>query len=286
LAIKKYFLQQFFSKSLGQNSGLLLKSLIYKARILYSGASFVVFEFIIFFAICYLTLIYEKVDPIYWGYLSFWSSILIYCQYYIIIDDAFSVGWFHLMCSLIRGRVRLLNERIINDLEKLDHGEICPFERVILVKYIIVEQNDICSQLARINRFIKTPYAIALLFIFPISLSLLHQVLFEQLDIIWRIFFTLGVLFTWAFIFINLSDAAKVCKEIHSTRKKLCFLQWSLKGGIFAARTKIKLLAAFERVSHQEAVGFTVKNLYVITMAFFYRVSQINYCINNSILNK
>jgi hypothetical protein len=233
-----------------------------------------------------MTIVYKSVDSKFWPHLSFWAPMLLYCQYFIIIDAAFSIVELHLTCNMILGRVTLLKNTIINGLARIDSGKASPLERVNLAKHIIFEQDNICSQLATINRFIKTPYAIALLFIFPLSLSLLHQVLFEQLDVIWRIFFTLGVLFTWAFIFINLSDAAKVCKAIHSTRKKLCLLQWSLKGGIFAARTKIKLLAAFERVSHQEAVGFTVKNLYVITMAFFYRVSQINYCINNSIINK
>jgi hypothetical protein len=155
-------------------------------------------------------------------------------------------------------------------------------------KQFIEGQNDICRQLSSINSFFKTPYAVTLIIGFPMSLTLFHQILFEDLTLIWRMFFIVTVFFSWVFIFIINGESAKVSKAIHSTGNGLPLLQWKMKAGSirknplssqFFARisrmtsTKIKLLSCQERVSGPREIGFTIRSLYTLTFPFFYRVS-------------
>jgi hypothetical protein len=156
------------------------------------------------------------------------------------------------------------------------------------VKKFIEGQNDICRQLSSINSFFKTPYAVTLIIGFPMSLTLFHQILFEDLTLIWIIYFSVTVFVSWVFIFIINGESAKVSKAIHLTGNGLPLLQWTMKTGLnlknplssqFSARisrittTKIKLLSCQERVSGPREIGFTIRSLYTITFPFFHRVS-------------
>jgi hypothetical protein len=65
---------------------------------------------------------------------------------------------------------------------------------------------------------------------------------------------------------------ASLSSKIHKTGKRLSRLQWKINGWPFRARTKIKILTTFERLSSDTKIGPSIGSLVVMTFPLFYRV--------------
>jgi len=285
--------------SSGANDGPFLKSLIYRARFLSFTSGCASIQFVVIYLIGLFILIYEKVDQKYWSYNAFWGILFAICEYYNAVDILFTLVQIHLLCLLLIERSKILKKKLlvmkpILEMKLNQTNRIGRIKTYVIgtdldsVKQFIEGQNDICRQLSSINSFFKTPYAVMLIIGFPMSLTLFHQILFEDLTLIWRMFFCATVFGSWVFIFIINGESAKVSKAIHSTGNGLPLLQWTIKAGSirknplsnqFSARisrmtsTKIKLLSCHERVSGPREIGFTIRSLYTLTFPFFHRVS-------------
>jgi hypothetical protein len=104
------------------------------------------------------------------------------------------------------------------------------------------------------------------------NLCLLHQFLFENLKFHHRVVFGFSILIQLLIIFFFQLLVASLSSKIHKAGKRLSRFQWKINGWPFRARTKIKILNTFERLSSDRKIGFTIGSLAVVTFPLFYRV--------------
>jgi hypothetical protein len=109
----------------------------------------------------------------------------------------------------------------------------------------------------------------------PMNLCLLHEILFEEFEIYVQIFFGFTLIMQMIIIFLFQLLTASLSSKIHIGGKKLSRLQWKINGWPF--RTKIKLLACFERLSSNRKIGFSIGSIAVVSV-----VLQSNRCLNFS----
>jgi len=196
------------------------------------------------------------------------TLLLLISSYYFIADAYTSASLFYLIlyyfelrCDKINGRITVLN---------LFHSKGV----LILTKILIIDHNNICDEISVYNRFWKKHYFWFLYSVIPINLCVLHQVLFEEMMIYSLLMWFFIVVSSWIFIFFISFCASVVSNRIHSTAKKLYKLQLNLNQNNFlCARTKIKLMSCFERVSGTKTIGFSIRSLFVMSYPMLYRVS-------------
>jgi hypothetical protein len=140
------------------------------------------------------------------------------------------------------------------------------------IKSFICEHKQICTQLFNYNQFWKKLYFSFTFTVIPINLCSLHQFLFENQKFYNRAALGFSILIELIFIFFVQLLAASLSSKIHKTGKRLSELQWRINGWPFRARTKIKILNTFERLSSNRKIGFTIGSLAVMTFPLFYRV--------------
>ena len=143
-----------------------------------------------------------------------------------------------------------------------------------MVNKYMTEHNRLCIKLNNLNQFWKNIWLLLLLTSFPATLALLHQVLFEDLDLILRIIFILTILTFYSVIFIVQYLLASLSAKMHKMCKTLSRIQWTLKG----LRHKLKVLTYFERLSSsQRRLGISIGSMAAITFPLFAGVcNQIN----------
>jgi hypothetical protein len=190
--------------------------------------------------------------------------------FYIFILDAMRTAVFGFLIAYYFGvRAKKIN-KIINDL--IDSNQMSGHQISSAIKLFICEHNQICTQLLNYNRFWKKLYFSFIFTIIPMNLCLLHQFLFEKLIFYNKAVFGFSILIQLIFIFLVQFMVASLSSKIHKTGKRLSRLQWKINGWPFRARTKIKILNTFERLSSDRKIGFTIGSLAVMTFPLFYRV--------------
>jgi hypothetical protein len=157
------------------------------------------------------------------------------------------------------------------------------------IKSFICEHNQICTQLLKYNQFWKKLYFSFIFTIIPMNLFYLHQFLFENQNFYIRAVFGISILLHITVIFFVQFLVASLSSKIHKTGKRLSRFQWKINGWPFRARTKIKILTTFERLSSDRKIGFTIGSLAVMTFPLFYRVinfvflllskNKLKYCL-------
>ncbi len=138
------------------------------------------------------------------------------------------------------------------------------------IKWLITEQNRICEQLISYNKFWSKLYIVFIMTIIPMNLRLLQEFLFEVLKLYVKILVGFPIIIQFILIFQFL--LVSLSNKIHRYGKKLSQLQWGINGWPFGARTKIKLLICFERLSTNRKIGFSIGSLAVMTFPMFYKV--------------
>ena len=177
---------------------------------------------------------------------------------------------------LILGTLSLkkINSKITN----LFHKNVVLFQRSQRnyiqrsVNQFIEEHNEFCHTFLEYNRFWSKVYLVFLLTIFPNNLMMFHQVLFEQLQLNYRIIFTSMAILMILSLYLLQFGFAYICKQIHKTTKQLSQLQWRLNGWPFRLNNKIKLMSYFERLSSQRKIGLSLGPTVVLTFPVFHQV--------------
>ena len=100
--------------------------------------------------------------------------------YYLIFDFYIAVSLLYLIFYYFQLRCIKVNKKLLNlysDVE-LDNRS---------AEAVISDHNSICSQIANYNKFWQKHYSGIIFTVIPISLVLLHQVLFEELKLAIRV---------------------------------------------------------------------------------------------------
>ena len=135
------------------------------------------------------------------------------------------------------------------------------------VKAFTEEHNRYCTHLNAVNQFWKNLFLAFFATIIPINLTIMHQLLFEDIPLELRLFYVVCIVCSDTLLFGLQYCFALYSVKIHSMYAKLSRLQWCLKGS--RMRTKWKLIMCFERLtSVKHRIGFTMGSI-VFTMPLF-----------------
>jgi len=154
----------------------------------------------------------------------------------------------------------------------LNSKRLNSYQVSITVKSFIFEHNQICVQISSFNKFWKKLYLIFVFTVIPMSLCFLHQFLSEEIELFVRFYIGFAVLVEFVVIFFFQFMIASISSSMHKSVNNLSRLQWAMNGWLFRTRTKIKLLACFERMSSKRKIGFSIGSLAVMTFPLFYKV--------------
>ena len=136
-------------------------------------------------------------------------------------------------------------------------------------KYIR-EHNRICVKVRNLSEFWKNFYLVIISTIFPLTLIILHQILFEKTDIILKTLYYLTLTMAYLVLFVMQYFLASFSAKMHKMCKILSRLQWCLNGRQFPIGFKIKVMTYFERISHKKKrIGFAIGTLTVMTFPLF-----------------
>ena len=162
-------------------------------------------------------------------------------------------------------RIENINNHVKSVYDGLDRNKV---HRA--VKAFTEEHNRYCTHINAVNMYWKNMYLAFFATIIPINLTILHQLLFEDIPIQLRLFFFVCIFGSNILLFgVQYCFALYSCLKIHSMYAKLSRLQWCLNGYPFRMRIKFKLIMCFERLtSTKHRIGFTMGSI-VYTMPLF-----------------
>ncbi len=198
--------------------------------------------------------------------------------FYIFILDSMKTAVFQfLIVYYFRVRAENIN-KIIDDL--IDSNQMSGHQISSAIKSFICEHNQICTQLFNYNQFWKKLHFVFIFTVIPMNLNSLHQFLFENMEFYMRAVFGLSILIQLIVIFFTQFLIASLSSKVHKTGKRLSRLQWKINGWPFRARTKIKILTTFERLSSDRKIGLSIGSLAVMTFPLFYKVISFVFLIH------
>ena len=134
------------------------------------------------------------------------------------------------------------------------------------------EHNDICVTYRPFNSYLKNLYLILQLTIIPVSLILLHNIIFENIIINVRILYSIVLINMYFILFGVQFMFALYSQRLHKMCKKLSQLQWRINGWPFRMRFKLKLLIYFERLNSSRRLGMSIGPIIVMTFPVFAQV--------------
>lgn len=144
----------------------------------------------------------------------------------------------------------------------------------IVDKYL-TEHNNLCAKIAKFNKYWSQLYLTFILTTFPVSLITLHQILFERLDMIIEILYSLYLLALYSIFFIIQYFMASFSAKMHKMCKPLARIQWRIANTDRSLPFKVKLQTYFERLSHKKKrIGIAIGSLLIITYPLFTGVSH------------
>ena len=141
-----------------------------------------------------------------------------------------------------------------------------------LQKYI-EDHNYLCSEVKVLSNYWKNLYLIFILTMFPGTLMLMHQVLFEDIELLLKMFFVSSTVAFYSILIVEQYFMASFSAKMHKTCKKLSHFQWFLRGK-HNLRFKLKLMTYFERLSSNRKIGLSIGSLAIITFPLFAGVSD------------
>ena len=184
------------------------------------------------------------------------------------IDGCAATSFCMLMTYYEHLRIDKINNHVKSVYDSLD-----PIKVHRAVKAFTEEHNQYCTHIIAVNQFWKYAYLIFLVTMLPINLTILHQLLFEDISLQLRLFFVVCIIVTDILLFGVQYCFALYSIKIHSMYAKLSRLQWCLNGYPFRTRLKWKLIMCFERLtSAKHRIGFTMGSI-VFTMPLFAQVT-------------
>ena len=193
----------------------------------------------------------------------------------LFMDALVSAAIFLVVTYYFRLKINSINNLLVN--VSVNNRYLVP----IINKYI-TDHDAFCNTIQKFNNFFKDLYLVFIITVFPVSLIVLHSVLFEELLYFLRLFYVVTLVFVFVCLvgiqFLLASNSTRT----HKMCKKLSRLQWRINGDVFRIRFKLKLLQCFERLSSDRKLGASIGPLGVMTFPLFYKVclhSEL-FCIN------
>ena len=150
------------------------------------------------------------------------------------------------------------------------------FDNYQAIRQYIRDHNNLCNKLIKLSDFWKYLYLIFLLTVFPLTLVLCHQIMFEVMEIEIRIVFTLTNLAFYSGLFVIQCFLASLSTKMHKMCKTLSRIQWTLNSKQIDLRFKLKVMTYFERLASSQRIGFSIGSLTVVTFPLFAGVSMHN----------
>ena len=185
--------------------------------------------------------------------------------YILIFDTYITNAYIYLIIYFQNLRIRELKSNL---LKLLNSERSAHYLKTIK---LLVKHNRICAQIETYNKFWENYFLRLILTLIPINLLCLTQLVYmKNNDYYIYYYYGFIVFITWLFVFFLFYCASTMSKAIHSTWNPLFFLQLKTK------HAKFKILNTFERmVNTRLTVGFTAKNLFMMTHPMLYKVIMI-----------
>lgn len=144
------------------------------------------------------------------------------------------------------------------------------------LKNILIAHNTLCKDIATFSKKWKVFYFLALFSMIPISLIMLHSLLFGDLPYSLIFPAIMAFLISSGFVFVISYLLAQVSYRIHCLKKtffKIIF-NVSIKK-VLKAREWLKFMSTLERMSTpNRKIGFTCLTIFTVTYAALMKVSQ------------
>ena len=148
----------------------------------------------------------------------------------------------HLRVNQINGFIRQLSDESKADSRKVYKT---------IDKYIS-QHNRICVKVRNLSNFWRNFFLVLISTIYPLTLVILHQVLFEKIEILFKVLYVLSLLASFVVLFVMQYFLASLSAKMHKMCKTLSRLQWCLNGRQLPIGFKIKVMTYFERISHKK----------------------------------
>ena len=167
--------------------------------------------------------------------------------------------------------INSINKTIIGLSEKTNAKTIQIYRTVSIY---ISNHNRLCLRVVKISNFFEFVNLMLFLAGLPLSLIVLHQLLFEKIDfLILKILYIQGLIVLYSLIFCIQYLLASFSSKMHKTYKHLSYFQWNFNKSHLGF--KVRLLAYFERLScRRRRIGISIGPLAVMTFPLFAGVSN------------
>ena len=142
------------------------------------------------------------------------------------------------------------------------------------VQKFIIPHNTFCQLYYIIFKLMSKLLLAYFMTLMPLNLILIHQFLFEELALEYKLYSVLLIGMMTLTTIITQYTVAHLSLLTHRTAVPLSRLQLRLKGLPFGLRHKIKVMSYFERLSSNRKFGITIGPTITLTMPVF---SQVYY---------
>ena len=170
-------------------------------------------------------------------------------------------------------RIRIINKTIENIFKQ--PSLYASWKISSAVKKFNEEHNRFCSQIFNYNKYWNKLNLLFMVTAFPINLSIMHQIIFEDLDLEMRSFYIICIITHSILLFGVTLSYASFSQKIHKMCSNLSRLQWRISSNSFDLRTKFKLIMSFERLSSRKKIGIAMGGT-VFTFPLFSKVKKMS----------
>lgn len=141
----------------------------------------------------------------------------------------------------------------------------------ISIKKLLIDHNHLCRDIARFSKLVKVFYFLALFTMIPISLLMLHSILFGGLPYFLMFPVFAAFLISNAFVFVISYLLAKVSYRVHF--QKRAFLKIFIRTLNMRFRDWVKFTTALEWMSYSNRkIGFNCLSIFTVTYSTLMKV--------------
>ena len=196
-----------------------------------------------------------------------------------------SIAWFPLCLTLLSFEVLIFDGFVVcvftyvstyytfAKIERINANVISNKMTKFMIIKFMYQHNRLCTQIHFIDIFTKESWLVFIVCIFPATLIIFHQVLFEDLDQMIKVLYLSVNLVFYSILFIIQYFLALISLKIHKMFKVLSRIQWTLNSQQIDLRFKLKVMTYFERLSSSRRIGFSIGSVAIMTFPLFSGVS-------------
>lgn len=183
------------------------------------------------------------------------------------VDSMVCIVFLMIIIYDIHLRITQINKNLMNLFTRKSNPYLKRF--YLTIEKYMSDHNHLCTKAKKLSNFWMNLYLVMVGTLFPLTLILWHQVLFERIDLILRILYVFSTFVCYTALFGIQYFLASFSAKMHKMFKKLFRFQLVLKSTTTGLGFKIKLLQYFERLSSKRKIGFSIGSVTVITFPLF-----------------